>query len=195
MNSRRFPNLARRNDRQRSPNFESGIIPEPYIMFGGRHEHVDPKVGLGLYGPYSLVGQTRPSLTSITVGIVGSPEMVANAEQWLRACQGMLTNDGSEPFCYPHFPGVHVEFPFQCELIFGDTWRETIKPDKFQAAIDSADNFYERVKRVVKLYIQAIEVLAEREPRPQVILCCIPQNVIDYCTVRVKKEEKSSELN
>lgn len=186
MNNKGLSKLHNQNPRLRSPNFESGIISEPLIIFGGRHEHIDPKVGLGLYGPYSLVGQSRPSLSSIIVGIVGLPDMVADAEQWLRGCQGMLTNDGSEPFLYPHFPGFNLEFPFQCELIFGETWRETIKKDKFQEAID-ADNFCERLKRVIKLYIQAIEVLAEREPRPQVILCCIPQIVIDYCTERVKK--------
>nr|MDZ8063832.1 hypothetical protein [Nostoc sp. EkiNYC01] len=187
MSNKALSRFQNRSQRQRSPHFESGMISEPLIMFGGRHEHIDPKVGLALYGPYSLVGQSRPSLTSIIVGIVGPPTMVADAEQWLRACQGMLTNDGSEPFLYPHFPGFNTELPFQCELIFGDTWRETIKQDKFQEAIDSTNNFYERIKRVVNLYTQAIEILSEREPRPQVILCCIPQAVIDYCTVRVKQ--------
>lgn len=187
MNNKALSKLHDRKPRLRSPNFESGIISEPLILFGGQHKHIDPKIGLGLYGPYSLVGQSRPSLSSIVVGIVGPSDMIADAEQWLRACQGILTNDGSEPFLYPHFPGFNAELPFQCELIFGETWREPIKNEKLQEAIDISDNFCERLKRVIQLYTQAIEVLAEREPRPQVILCCIPQVIIDYCTVRVKK--------
>ena len=37
-------------------------------MFGGSHEHVDPKTGLALYGPYCPPGLGRPALSSIIVG-------------------------------------------------------------------------------------------------------------------------------
>ena len=171
----------------RSPNFESGIISEPTLLFGGRHEHVDPKIGLSLYGPHSLAGQSRPALTSIIVGLVGPASMLADAEQWLRACQGVLTNDGSQPFQYPHFPGFNSNQPFQCDLIFGDTWRESFRGQDLQDAIDQASDFHDRIQRVIRLYIQAIEVLHAREPRPNVILCCIPQEVVDFCTVKVTK--------
>lgn len=73
---------------QRSPDFDSGVTAEPVVAFGGRHEHVDPKLGLGLYGPYTPAGQKKPPLTSIIVGVVGPPVMIANAEAWLRRCAG-----------------------------------------------------------------------------------------------------------
>jgi len=179
-----------------TPNFDSGVLAEPLLAFGGGHKHVDPKIGLGLYGPYTLTGQSRPELASIIVGIVGPGSMIADAEQWLKACQTILKNDGSQPFLYPHFPGFSNNHPFQCELIFGDTWREIIAEGDLQTAL-SPENFYERVKSVVKLYISAIEVLSQRDPHPNVIICCIPQSVIDYCTVRttrageIKRRKKS----
>lgn len=166
-----------------TPNFDSGILTEPLLAFGGGHKHVDPKIGLGLYGPYTLTGQPRPELTSITVGVVGPGSMIADAEQWLKACQTILKNDGRQPFLYPHFPGFNNKHPFQCELTFGDTWRETIKKGDLGTALSPA-NFYERVRGVVQLYIKRIEVLSQRDPHPNVIICCIPQEVIDYCTVR-----------
>lgn len=173
-----------RSRSQRPPSFDSGIIPEPLLAFGGQHHHVDPKTGLALYGPYSLKGQREPPLTSIKVGIVGPPAMVADAEQWLNACQGMMTNDGSVPFLYPHFPGFNREHPFQCDLMFGETWNETIPNlDPILKVL----NFYERIKQVVKQYVGAIEVLAGRQPSPDVIMCCIPQDVIDLCTVKISK--------
>jgi hypothetical protein len=177
--SREFPRRP-----PRSPDFDSGIVVEPPLAFGGRHEHVDPKIGLGLYGPYTPVGQDRPPLTSIIVGIVGPATMISDAEAWLQACQSVLTNDGAEPFLHPHFPGFNTGHPFWCDLIYGDTWREALNGSALQAALD-APNFYDRIKKVVTLYIRAIEVLAQRDPRPHVILCCIPQGVIDYCTVRI----------
>jgi hypothetical protein len=171
---------------RRIPNFDSGVIPEPLISFGGRHQHVDPKTGLALYGPYSPAGQRGPVLTSIVVGIVGPPSMVADAEQWLDGCRGVLTNDGSEPFTRPHFPGFSSNSPYKCDLICGDTWRETIRPGALTAAVSEVI-FYERVRQVVRLYVQAIEVLAGREPKPNVILCCMPQDVVDHCTTQTTR--------
>lgn len=168
---------------QKGPNFDSGIITEPLLAFGGRHEHVDPKIGLGLYGPYSLTGQTRPTLTNMIVGLVGPSSMLADAQQWLQACTGALTNEGDQPFLYPHFPGLNNSHPFQCELMYGDTWRESISTRNLSEAL-ALPNYYERVKSVVNLYVRAIEVLAQREPQPNVIICCIPQEVVDLCTVR-----------
>ncbi len=167
----------------RVPDFESGLIAEHLLSFGGQHQHVDPKTGLSLYGPYSLVGQTSPTLRSAIVGIVGPASMIADAEAWLQACKGMLTNDGSQPFLYPHFPGFHKDAPFHCELIFGDTWREPIKDSAYKAALAVPD-FYDRVKTVVHLYAEALETIASREPQPQVVLCCIPQDIVDSCTVQ-----------
>ena len=170
----------------RSPDFDSGVLEEPLVEFGGHHKHVDPKTGLALYGPYSVAAQQRPSLRSITVGIVGPAAMTADAGQWLEACRGLLVNDGSQPFLYPQFPGLNEEHPFQCELVHGDTWRETLRADDLTKALAPVD-FYDRVRAVVSLYVGAIEVLSQREPRPDVILCCIPQPMIDVCTVKTTK--------
>jgi len=181
---RSSPNL--RYSTSRYPNFESGIVSEPLLAFGGRNQHADPKTGLGLYGPYSMQGQSRPPLTSIIVGIVGPAAMLADAERWLDTCRGVVTNDGTEPFLYPHFPGINGQHPFQCELISGDAWRETIPAKELQTAL-SIPNFYERIRAIGRLYLECIETLSQREPRPGVIICCIPQEVIDFCTVKVSK--------
>lgn len=186
MKRRESSRRARASHAKRIPNFDSGVIPEPLISFGGQHAHVDPKTGLGLYGPYSPAGQKEPVLTSIVVGIVGPPAMVADAEQWLKACQGVLTNDGSEPFLHPHFPGFNRDSPFKCNLVVGDTWRETIKTNEIAAAVGEVTPSL-RIKRVISLYLRAIETLSQREPKAAVILCCIPQEVIDYCTERVTR--------
>lgn len=166
-----------------SPTFEAGILAEPRLAFGHRFEHVDPKTGLTLYGPYSLVGQHRPPLTTIIVGIVGVPAMVADAEQWLEACQHRLLNSGTQPLLYPHFPGFNSAPPFSCQLASGDTWREVIKTDALNSAL-SARDFSDRLRRVATVYVKGLEVLAQRDPRPHVVLLCIPLDVIRLCTVR-----------
>src|SRR5688572_23962015 len=116
--------------------------------------------------------------------------MVSDVEQWLQACKGILSNDGSQPFLYPHFPGFNAEHPFQCELVFGDPWSESFRAADVAQALEPT-NYFERVERVIDLYVRGIEILAQRDPRPDVTICAIPQEVVDYCTVReVKPGEK-----
>jgi hypothetical protein len=110
--------------------------------------------------------------------------MIADAEQWLKACGSCVMNDGREPLQNPHFPGCNRDHPFQCDLRFGDAWRQAINGKDIDAALHET-NFHVRVSRIVQLYVEAIEVLTGRDPNPHVILCCIPQDVIDLCTVLV----------
>lgn len=170
----------------RVPSFDSGIISEPLLHFGGRKEHVDPKIGLSLFGPYSLIGQTRPTLANMIVGIVGPPAMISDASLWLELSKGIVTNEGNQPFLYPHFPGFNKDLPFQCDLVCGEAWRETIKESDIEKALKPVA-FNERLKETIRLYVHAIEVLSQRDPKPNVILCCIPQNIIDTCTVQITK--------
>lgn len=176
----------RSTGRSRSPHFDAGVLAEPMLTFGGQHAHVDPKTGIALYGPYSLKGQAKPSIRSITVGIVGIPSMIADAHQWLEKCSHIVLNDGREPFTRPHFPGFDCELPFQCTLVTGSTWEEGIS-ERDISSILKVPNFFDRVSKVVEMYVQAIRNLSERDPKPHVVLCCIPQNIIDECTVRVTR--------
>ena len=148
-----------RGGRSRSPHFDSGVLPEPWIVFGGQRCHVDPKTGLSLYGPFSPAGTDEPVLSKIIVGIVGPPDMVADAHQWLDACRDPLTNDGHEPFLRPHFPGIRRESPFKCDLIHGETWQETFRVKDIARAVGDSD-WNQRLRGVVRLYAAAIEVLA-----------------------------------
>src|SRR5262249_48733805 len=79
--------------------------------------------------------------------------------------------------------GFNNDRPFNCELIFGESLREAIKDQAFKLALVEKD-FPRRLKNVIRLYIQAMQVLKGRDPKPTVILCCIPQEVIDTCTVQ-----------
>ena len=160
---------------QRTPNFDSGIITEPLLAFGGRHEHVDPKTGLALYGPYTLAGRARSALTSIIIGIVGPAAMVADAEQWLRACRDTITNDGSQPFLFPHFPGFNEGPPFQCELVYGEAWRETVAVPTLQRALAEATNFDDRVDRIMFSHRDRIQPTSQARARASWPRCRWPR--------------------
>jgi hypothetical protein len=78
-----------------------------------------------------------------------------------------------------------------------DAWREGIKQESLHAALGITD-FHAMVKEVVRLYADAIAVLAQRVPRPDVVLCCISKEIVDaavekkdrYGTVKPLKVSK-----
>ncbi|TKJ43753.1 hypothetical protein CEE36_03440 [candidate division TA06 bacterium B3_TA06] len=164
----------------RVPDFESGALDEPRLLFGGGNDHVDPKFGLSIFGPFS----STP--TSIIVGIIGIPSMIADTEQWLERCTREVTNDKAKPREFPPFTGISSDSSFNCELKYGDLWCESLNESEIEKIL-RINNFNQKVSRIVELYEKKLETLAGREPQPDVIICCIPQNVIDYAVVEIKK--------
>ncbi len=158
------------------PSFEAGVFVEPKLVFGGHHTHIDPKTGLALHGPYSLGREDQIPLRSITVGVVGTPNLVFKMNNWLRNCQAQVTNDGSEPFWRPAFPGINENTCFQCNIVFGETWQETIDPDHLTRTLQIA-NYWNQLLGVVELYTNAIARMIQREPRPTVIVCITPEEI------------------
>lgn len=183
-----------------TPNFEAGVLDEPLLAFGGHHHHIDPKTGLALYGPYTVQEQERPPSRQLR-SAPSAPETYFQVSQWLNACQRAILNDGRQPFLYPHFPGFSREFPFQCELVMGETWQETITEDALNEALKTHD-YHERLARVAKLYIDGIHNLKERQPSPQVVVLPISDDTLDKCSFvsrggeqvrrRLLPEEKSA---
>jgi hypothetical protein len=161
--------------------FQGGVLDEPTVIFGGGQEHIDPKIGLSIFGPYCPSDQRTPLLQAINVGIVGPGNMVADAEEWLRLCSEAVTNAGAQPFLAPEFIGINRHNAFQCALNFGDPLRSLVKQEKLEQAL-AATNFYDRIRLVADLYGDCIETLAQRDPRANVVICAIPRNVIDACT-------------
>lgn len=176
------------------PMFSAGTIEEPELLFGGGHHHIDPKTGLALYGPYSLQGQDAPSVGSIRVGLVSTGPLIAAARFWLTRCQELVVNDGSHPFLFPSFPGLSTNSPLQCELVFGSTWQEQIPESVLESALLTAD-YYDRLGKVVQLFAERVRNLSERSPRPDVIICAMPQSVLDLCTIESAFGGKTSQAD
>ena len=167
----------------RGADFLAGVLAEPLLAFGGSQEHVDPKTGLALYGPYCPPGLVRPTLSNMIVGAVGPAAMVADAAAWVDACRGIITNSGAQPFLYPHFPGCRQsQLPFYCDLLFRDQWCETIRDIELKRAL-AEPIFENRLMAVINLYMAGLETLKGREPQPDVVVLCLPQEVVDRCAV------------
>ena len=62
--------------------------------------------------------------------------------------------------------------------------RAVISDREMTNALEGHPNFDMRVSAIAKLYSDYASSLAEREPRPNVIVCALNQQTVDLCTVR-----------
>src|SRR2546426_9579964 len=67
---------------------DARVLPEPDLEFGHSQKATDPRIGLGMYGPYDITDQGRRS--AIRVGIIGTGECIELVHQWIERCRGRV---------------------------------------------------------------------------------------------------------
>ena len=166
--------------------FKASYIPEPKLIFYKHFRCVDPKTGLGLYGPWSL--NEQGALQQIRLGIIGTGETIDLARQWLVQCRDEIfpppamskTEKIKDPILFPSFPGMSSQSPFGCDLILPDNLIETISQKEIDQVIN-AGNFGRRMNDGVNLVIERLGILADKESPPDVVICALPKEIEDYC--------------
>ncbi len=159
------------------------FLPEPLLIFGDGKTHIDPKAGLALYGPLKVGAASRTTPLSIQVGVIGSGETIDLTNRWIERLRNKIENSNEKPFQYPPFPGFNAVF--NCELITNTQFNEMVPNLEIERIKDLTD-FESRVERGVKLFSDALTNVAERIPRPNMLICALPQTVVDYCVVKAK---------
>lgn len=183
---------------QSNKKFQSWYIPEPLLIFGDGKTHIDPKLGLTLYGPLRTDPEI-PTPTSISVGIIGTGETIGQAKRFLQSLMRKVSSSNDNPFQHPPFPGF--KDAFNCFLTLSDDLNENITSLDIKRAIEQPI-FEKRVENAVKLFVDKIENISERVPKPNVVVCALPQDIVDSCVVKrtstgitkVKKKPKRGDL-
>ncbi len=164
-----------------SINFDSWHIPEPLLIFGDGKTFTDPKVGLTLYGPL-IAGEAKVAApTSIKVGVVGTGETITEANRWLDSVSEVSIRATSDPLQGASFPGFHRVFG--CKIIKSDEYNDTIPKQEIEYLL-KLPTFEDRVDRAVELFLHAIENVAAQAFKPDVVLCALPEAVVNYCVVK-----------
>ena len=157
--------------------FGSIFIDEPLLTFGDEKRYIDPKMGLLAYGP-CLYKNRRAISSSIRLGIIGSKETINLAEQWIKRCQGKIPGKVENSLLFQSFPGFTKIFG--CELRLLGECVEVLTKAEIRRVVNIR-NFRQRVKNAAKLFIEKLSNLRMREPRPHVVVCAIPQEILDSC--------------
>ncbi|PVY43680.1 MULTISPECIES: argonaute/piwi family protein [Pontibacter] len=154
-------------------------LPEPLLEFGGAGEFTDPKVGLREAGPYDLRFGNAARNTNIRLGLVGPQAMLLKARNWFSTCMGHIESTMKNIDQYPHYPGF--ESVFRCSLSLSSRWENTISETSLKEAISEKVDAL-AFEKVLQLYSDAIKRLASQEfSKPHVIICCLPEEVINRC--------------
>lgn len=151
---------------------------EPKLVFGDGQNHIDQKTGLTLFGPCMPTEPGSKVPLSIRVGIIGSGQTVDLARGWIERCKQGIDGSQEQPTLRPAFPGF--ESVFGCDIIPLKQWEEVI-PQKDMLSISNMVPFGRRVAEAAKLFTDRLRNLSEREPRPNVVICALPQEIVDSC--------------
>ena len=156
------------------PKTKAEWLEEPELSFAGGRRHVDPKVGISLYGPRSL-GTARHK-SEVHVGFIGTAEPVAYAKaMYERFAEGV---DGDES--HVPFPGFKADRGFRCELRTGDALVEHISR-KESVEIDGIRSGRERFEKMLTLLRTKMELLTQRDHPLDYVVLALPQDLFKRC--------------
>lgn len=151
-------------------------IEEPELSFAGGARHVDPKVGISLYGSRSL-GTARHK-REMHVGFIGTAEAVWHArELYERFSDGV---DGDES--HVPFPGFAADRGFRCDLRTDDALVEYISRSE-SITIDGIKNGRERFEAMLALLRGKMELLTQRDYPLDYVVLALPPDLLKRCRV------------
>jgi len=150
----------------------------PALEFGGPGHFTDQKTGLIQAGPFDLrFGAAHRS--QVRVGLVGPSDMVQKAQQWYSRCQGTITSGNDNLAQYPPFYGF--KSIFHSALVLDDRWIVEFSESKQELTKALEMKPRPRFEKVLSFYERATERLSKMQNRPDVIVCCVPENVARTC--------------
>jgi hypothetical protein len=98
-------------------------LPEPELEFGGAGCHVNPKIGINLYGPKSL-GTPRHK-SEVHIGFIGEAQSISNVQKLLEeSSNGVEARDVENGSL--HFPGTSEDQGYRFKIITSSEITEKI---------------------------------------------------------------------
>lgn len=164
--------------------FKASYLNEQNLMFGGNNEEKDPKLGLKNFGPYTHENEIF-SLEQIKLGIIGDKDSLEKGKEIIEMIQHPINSKENNKWLYPHFPGLFKESKFNCSITLSKTWQNSILMDEMDKIVGIVD-VNERIGYAVELYLKKIEEIMAEDNLPNVILCCIPKIIEEFCGISEK---------
>lgn len=175
------------------------VLTEPTLIFGDYQRCPDPRLGLGLYGPFDVHETARRS--AVRLGVIGTGETVELLQQWVERSRtriapirrvrfrGNVTAVPMDPLVYPFFPGVQDALGM--DVVLDSALVQTINHRDI-AELRAIEFFEPRVTRLVEMVIERLRVLDEKPNRPDVVVVALSDEVRGLCTQVTKHSSRAA---
>jgi len=155
--------------------FDITRLDEPEIHFNAGAD-VSPKRGLMEHGP-DLINNDHQA---INVAAIGDAESIRLLDDmfldWSTVIHPDLDDEKIRPWRIP-FPGLNAKSNLNTSIAFPERWRYRIVSREIQS-IQSYNSKMGKFQEFLSLIREQIEWLAADDPRPDVIVVCIPNDIM-----------------
>lgn len=152
------------------PKLSCEWLDEPLLEFGEGGFHVDPKIGISLYGPKSFGSNRHKS--EIHVGLIGTGEGIGYATKFFERCvDGIDGDEDHEPF-----PGCDKDTGYRLNVRMGDELNEKITRSELES-LSGIKSQKERFNATLDLLVEKFRILSEREQPINYIVVVMPNDL------------------
>ena len=153
------------------------IFGEPQIEFRYAQRMSDPHDGLGLFGPYDADQPARPAVLPYVV--IGSASGVRAFAAWSHVASHPAVDAPRGNYrLWPPFPGFDAAF---CsEWPSKPVW-STVLDREALVTLSRHTDPYQRAFDVVDEYVKELRIVSQRDERPGVAICIVPDEVWQNC--------------
>lgn len=156
--------------------FDITRLEEPEIHFNG-HPDVSPKRGLMEYGP-DLKNNEHQVINVAAIGDSESIRLLGDMfSDWTTPIHPDMDGDDIKPWRIP-FPGLNERSNLNTSIAFPEIWKYRIMSAEIRS-IQSHETDAGKFQEFLDLTTEHIDWLASDDPTPDVIVVCIPTEVMD----------------
>lgn len=163
--------------------FEFSLLDEPLLLFADNYGDTSPKRGLAAVGPAGLGSSLHKS--QILVGLVGTGQTQERAKDFLNSCKTPIEG-GDNPRQVPAFPGMTRTSAFKTDIEPLESHLGMITNSELQSIVGNS-NPAEGFNDAVKMLTGKVQLLCESDSPPDVILCALPTELVEFCQEAGKK--------
>ena len=158
-----------------SPKMRLRHLPEPELSFANGFTHINPKIGIPLYGPKSL--HTPRHKKEVHIGFVGEAGAIENVLQFINDCSaGVKAEDignGSMPF-----PGLSSEVGYRFEIVRSEHAIEKITNSEREKILNNATSGA-RFSEMLNLIEAKVNILCEKDHPIDYIFIVLTEDVYE----------------
>jgi hypothetical protein len=150
------------------------------LAFANGATHINPKIGVPLFGPKSL--DTSRHKSEVHIGFVGEPNTIERVKHFVADCAKGVTAEDIENGSMP-FPGISREQGYKFETIFSDEITEKITNAEKEQRVLLQTSPEGQFAGLLDLIEEKVELLCEKDHPLDYIFIVLAENI--YKSLRV----------